>query len=194
MITSAPESSLLTNHYLKNSQPLGKVSYSQSQRLEQKENFQFNSDQVSFSYSAESITTYNRSMAIEGAINDGYELLRGMVLQVFEDQGIDSTIDTGGSEVDMNQLTQEGAQELIAEDGYFGVNKTSERIFKFAIGIAGGDPSRLDAIRGGVEKGFQEALDAFGGWLPDISYDTYDAVMTKLDDWAAINNGREVQT
>jgi hypothetical protein len=37
-----------------------------------------------------------------------------------------------------------------------------------------------------VENGFQEALDAFGGRLPDISYDTYDAVMKKLDDWAGV--------
>ena len=35
-----------------------------------------------------------------------------------------------------------------------------------------------------IEKGFQEALDAFGGWLPDISYDTLDSVMAKLDEWA----------
>ena len=76
------------------------------------------------------------------------------------------------------------AQAMIAEDGYFGVEQTSDRIVDFAIGIAGGDPSRLDAILAGVEQGFNEALEAFGGWLPDISYQTYDAVLAKLDAWA----------
>jgi hypothetical protein len=35
-----------------------------------------------------------------------------------------------------------------------------------------------------VDKGFNEALEAFGGTLPEISYKTYDAVMEKLDAWA----------
>jgi hypothetical protein len=60
------------------------------------------------------------------------------------------------------------------------------------MGIAGGDHSRLDAIKEGVEKGFNEALEAFGGWLPDISYDTYDAVMNKLDTWAESNSAQQV--
>lgn len=50
--------------------------------------------------------------------------------------------------------------------------------------MAGNDPARIDAIREGVEKGFQEAQDAFGGELPQISYDTYDSLMNKLDEWA----------
>ena len=63
---------------------------------------------------------------------------------------------------------------------------TSERIFQLAVGIAGGDPSKIDEIRQGIEKGFQGALEAFDGWLPEISYDTYDAVMAKLDTWASV--------
>ncbi len=51
------------------------------------------------------------------------------------------------------------------------------------MGIAGGDTSRIDAIREGIDRGFEQARQAFGGVLPDISYDTYDAVMKKLDDW-----------
>jgi len=143
-------------------------------------------DQVSISKSSESLITYSNSMTLEGTRNDGYELLRGLVLNIFKEQGLDTKIAAGDTEIDLNTLTQVEAQELVAEDGYFGVEKTSDRIFEFAVSIAGGDPGRIDAVREGVEKGFQEALDAFGGELPEISYATYDAVMKKLDDWAGI--------
>ncbi len=79
---------------------------------------------------------------------------------------------------------------MVADDGYFGVEKTSQRIFDLAVGIAGGDPSRIEAVKSGVEKGFQEALKAFGDWLPEISYQTYDAVMEKLDEWAGVDGGK----
>ena len=142
-------------------------------------------DQVSFSYfKIEQSATYNRFGTITAAADAAYDLLRSHVLDVFEKQGLGTTIELGDREIDLQQLSQQDAQALIAEDGYFGVEQTSDRIVDFAIGIAGDDPSRLDAILEGVEAGFQEALDAFGGWLPDISYQTYDAVQQKLDTWA----------
>jgi len=103
---------------------------------------------------------------------------------MLKEQGIDAVVATGDTTMDIGEISQEEAQELVAEDGYFGVAQTSDRIVDFAIGAAGGDPARLEAIKEGVEKGFNEALEAFGGALPDISYDTYDAVMEKLDAWA----------
>lgn len=152
-------------------------------------------DKVSLSYSSESLLTYSSSMTLQGGKNDGYDLLRGLVLNMLKEQGLESTISTENGEIDFESLTQEDAQELIADDGYFGVEQTSERIVNFAIGIAGGDVSRLEAIKEGVEKGFQEALDAFGGWLPDISHQTYDTVMEKLDKWAGLTDeGQESYT
>ncbi|MCB2214729.1 MAG: hypothetical protein KQH59_01550 [Desulfobulbaceae bacterium] len=145
----------------------------------------FTGDQVSFSYfKIEQSATYNRFGTITAAADAAYDLLRSHVLDVFEKQGLGTTINIGDRDIDLQQLSQQDAQALIAEDGYFGVEQTSDRIVDFAIGIAGGDPTRLDAILAGVEKGFQEALEAFGGWLPDISYQTYDAVQQKLDTWA----------
>lgn len=142
------------------------------------------SDTVNLSHNKETVVTYNQSMSLEGVLEAGYEKLREMVLNVFREQGIDTKVAIGNEEVELADISQEEAQELIAEDGYFGVEKTSERIFQLAVGITGNDPSRLDAVREGVKQGFEAARDAFGGWLPDISYDTYDAVMNKLDDWA----------
>ena len=149
------------------------------------ENGAFTGDQVSFNYfKIEQSATYNRFGTITGAADAAYDLLRSHVVDVFDKQGLGTTIDIGDRDIDLQQLGQSDAQALIGEGGYFGVEQTSDRIVDFAIGIAGGDQSRLDAILAGVEQGFQEALQAFGGWLPDISYQTYDAVQQKLDAWA----------
>lgn len=163
----------------------------QSGQSSQRQSFNLTTDRVTLSYHTESVVTYDGSMTLKGTKGDGFDLLRGLVLNMFKEQGIDYKILSDDAEIDISTLTPEKAQDLVADDGYFGVEKTSERIFDLAVGIAGGDPARIDAIRAGVEKGFQEAYDAFGGWLPDISYDTYDAVMNKLDDWAGVSPGQQ---
>ena len=145
----------------------------------------FAGEQVNFSYfKIEESATYSSTGSIQSAADAAYDLLRGYVLDVFEKQGLDFTFSIGDDEIDLRDLTQQDAQALIAEDGYFGVDQTSDRIVDFATGIAGNDPTRLDAILEGVERGFNEALEAFGGWLPDISHQTYDAVLAKLEAWA----------
>jgi len=183
MIASTTNSNLLSTTYLFNSSKTESVFFQFNGQQGGMQDNTVGSDQVSFTYQVESQTTYTQSGTIQSMANDGYELLRSMVQKVFHEQGLDSIISVGDTEIDLETLSQEDAQELVAEDGYFGIEKTSERIFQFAIGIAGNDPSRIDAIREGVAKGFQEAFDAFGGWLPQISYDTYDTVIQKLDDW-----------
>lgn len=129
--------------------------------------------------------TYSSDMRTTGASEDKYGIFRDLVTNLLKEQGIETTITLGEEQIDINSLTAEDAKELVAEDGYFGVDQTSERIFQFAMGVSGGDPSRIDAIKEGVEKGFQQALNAFGGELPEISYQTFDAVMEKLDKWVA---------
>ena len=155
------------------------------------ENFYLETDKVSLSYSSESIVTYNSSLTIEGSQGDGFDLLRGLVLNILKDQGIGHQIPVNDQEIDLSEISQTEAQSLIEDDGYFGVEQTSDLIVDFAVGLSGDDPSRLDAIKQGVEQGFQEALDAFGGWLPDISYATYNTVMEKLDIWAGISHSSE---
>jgi len=170
---------------------LNAVSATRSTETVFKENFYLETDKVSLSYSSESIVTYNSSMTIEGTHGDGFDLLRGLVLNILKDQGVAHQIPVNDQEIDLSQISQEEAQSLIEDDGYFGVEQTSDRIVDFAVGLSGNDPSRLDAIKQGVEQGFQEALDAFGGWLPDISYATYNTVMEKLDIWAGITHSSE---
>lgn len=118
-------------------------------------------------------------------VSSPYDLLRSLVIKTLQDQGINLQISSGSVEVDFNTMTQEEAQELVSDDGYFGVEKTSQRIVDFAINAFGQDPSKLDQMKHSIDKGFLEAQEAFGGSLPEISQQTYDAIMEKLDTFAA---------
>lgn len=76
------------------------------------------------------------------------------------------------------------AQADIAEDGYWGVKQTSDRIVDFAKALTGGDPDKIEEMRAAFEKGFKQATGTWGGELPEISQQTYQAVMDKFDAWA----------
>jgi len=81
--------------------------------------------------------------------------------------------------------TAEAARQAISEDGEWGVKAVSDRIVGFAIALSGNDKSKLAALKAAIDKGFAEAEKAFGGQLPDICMQTRDAIMQKLDAWAA---------
>ena len=84
----------------------------------------------------------------------------------------------------VDAATKKQAQADIAEDGYWGVNQTSDRIIDFAKALTGGDPDKIEDMRAAFEKGFKKAGKTWGGDLPDISQRTYDAVMEKFDQMA----------
>ena len=71
--------------------------------------------------------------------------------------------------------TKAQAQADIAEDGYYGVKKTSERMFEFAMALTGGDVDKMKEMQSAVEKGYKQAEKTWGGNLPDISKQTLDA-------------------
>ena len=89
----------------------------------------------------------------------------------------------------VDKATQDKAKELISEDGYFGVKKTTERIMDFAKALAGSgaDEKTIEKLRGGAQAGFDYVANLFGGFnkLPDVTKDTYNAVMKSFDDWAS---------
>lgn len=80
------------------------------------------------------------------------------------------------------------AQKDIADDGYWGVEQTSDRIVDFAKALSGGDSAKADKMIAAFQKGFEQATKSWGKKLPDISQRTYDAVMKKFDAW---KNGTE---
>lgn len=87
--------------------------------------------------------------------------------------------------------TKAQAQADIAEDGYWGVEQTSDRILDFAKALSGNDPDKADLLLDAFKKGYQEATKSWGDELPDISKRTYDAVIKKFDTW---KNGTQETT
>lgn len=81
----------------------------------------------------------------------------------------------------VDPATKAQAQADIAEDGYWGVNQTSDRIIQFANALTGGDPDKIEDMRSAFEKGYKMAEKKWGGKLPEISSQTYKAVMDKFD-------------
>lgn len=79
--------------------------------------------------------------------------------------------------------TIKAAQESISEDGYWGVNKTSDRLVSMAIALSGGDTSKADEMMAAIQKGYDRATSAWGKELPDICKDTLEATKQKMDDW-----------
>ena len=84
----------------------------------------------------------------------------------------------------VDAATKLQAQADIAEDGYWGVKQTSDRIISFANALTGGDPDKIEEMREAFKKGYAQAEKTWGGSLPDISKQTYDAVMKKFDEMA----------
>lgn len=89
-----------------------------------------------------------------------------------------------GGKLEVDEATKLQAQKDIAEDGYWGVKQTSERILDFATALTGGDPDKIEEMREAFKKGYKQAEDTWGGKLPEISQKTYDAVMAGFDKMA----------
>lgn len=90
-------------------------------------------------------------------------------------------IKNGNLEVDDETRAQ--AQKDIVEDGYWGVKQTSDRLFSFATALAGNDPEQADKMIEAFKEGYKAAEKKWGGELPDICKQTYDAFLQKMDDW-----------
>ena len=86
------------------------------------------------------------------------------------------------------------AQADIAEDGYWGVEQTSDRIIEFAKALVGDDPEQAESMRAAFEKGFKAATKSWGRELPENSQKTYDAVMKKFDQWAGVDKTEASET
>ncbi len=91
-------------------------------------------------------------------------------------------------EVEVDPETRAQAQKDIAEDGYWGVEQTSDRLVSFAKALAGGDSAYADKLMDAIKKGFEQATKAWGDTLPDICRKTIDATYQKMEAW---KNGTE---
>lgn len=84
----------------------------------------------------------------------------------------------------VDAATKAQAQKDIADDGYWGVSQTSQRIFDMAKALTGGDAGKMEEMCKAFEKGFKMATGTWGKKLPDISQRTYDATQKLFDDYA----------
>ncbi|EAL1420224.1 hypothetical protein AB4X12_001893 [Campylobacter coli] len=124
-------------------------------------------------------TVLNTSNAQAG-IND---LLRGndlnSVKSMLSDIDFASLGYNGKNPLTMN--TDE-LNQLISEEGFFGIDNTANRIADFVIKGAGNDVEKLKKGLEGIKQGFEQAEKIWGGELPQISQDTIEATIKKVSD------------
>jgi len=91
----------------------------------------------------------------------------------------------------LSEADRAQAQQMVSEDGFFGVKQTSDRIMSFAKALVGEGASedKIESMRAAVQKGFNEVARMFGGFdsLPSVSKDTYESIMKAFDDWKSSN-------
>lgn len=116
---------------------------------------------------------------------------REMVYQMLEKQGIKSMM-AGDDGDDMWRLIASGdftvdaktkaeAKADIAEDGYWGVKQTSQRIFDMIKAMAGNDKDIADVFFEAFEKGYSDLIKNWGKATPDITKQTYNAVVEMFE-------------
>ena len=94
-----------------------------------------------------------------------------------------------GGEYTVDAATKKQAQEDIAEDGYWGIKQTSQRLFDFASALAGDDEDKMRQMQSAMEKGFKQATSAWGRDLPDISNQTLDAANKLFEEYYKSKQG-----
>jgi len=132
-------------------------------------------------------TNSNDDVDVRAVLRDRREQdarnLISLIQQHFNGQADFSTSSRRSIQTSINEISRAEAQELVSEDGFFGVEQTSERLFNMAMSFAGGDPEVMEQMREAIIKGFEAAERLWGGELPEISHQTLDAIMQKFDNW-----------
>lgn len=88
---------------------------------------------------------------------------------------------TGYSGKPIGDLTSQEASSLISDNGYFGIDNTANRIADFVINGAGGDAGKLRSGLEGVKNGFAQAEAMWGQALPDISQQTMNKTLDRIN-------------
>lgn len=126
---------------------------------------------------------------LKQSVDDALKPLRSMVEELLKRQGMtfrDTSLNvTKEKMVEIDAQTRAEANRLISDGGEFSAENTAQRLFDFALTVSGGDKSKLDDLKAAIQKGYEAASEAFGGELPEISKQTIDLTMKKLDAWAS---------
>ncbi len=124
--------------------------------------------------------------ASEAATENLRKLVEELILK--QDKNYKSALEDSSKEglakLGLTTEDVEAAKQAVSVDGEFGVKAVSDRLVDFAIAISGGDKSKLSVLVSAIDEGFAAAKKALGGTLPEISQQTYDETMRKLNEWA----------
>ncbi len=126
---------------------------------------------------------------MKGELNTKNQQLQNLVNQLLNKQANKYTnlsqlfedVKNGKISVDSSTVAQ--AQKDIADDGYWGIEQTSDRLVSMAQALSGGDSAKADKMIAAIKKGFDQAAKAWGGKLPDICQKTIDKAVKKMEDW-----------
>lgn len=149
-------------------------------------------DAVSVAISARNVLTYinqtsndtsksnfNTQKLLDGLINGNSDIMNFFNGGKTQEGFSLSSIGYEGKPI--SQLNPEEAKDLVSENGFFGIEKTSQRVAGFAISISGNNIDSLKEARKGIVEGFEEANKLFGGKLPEISYKTQEKTLELID-------------
>lgn len=78
------------------------------------------------------------------------------------------------------EMNTDELNQLVSEEGFFGIDNTASRIADFVIKGAGNDVEKLKKGLEGIKQGFEQAEKIWGGELPQISQDTIEATIKKV--------------
>ncbi|MCL2083474.1 MAG: hypothetical protein FWH04_09630 [Oscillospiraceae bacterium] len=91
--------------------------------------------------------------------------------------------------IEVDDDTRLEAERMIGEDGYYGVKQTTARIVDFAKALYGPNvgADSIEEARAAIQWAFDDVAKMFGGFdkLPEVTQQTYKAVMQAIDEWLA---------
>lgn len=124
--------------------------------------------------------------SMKADLNKNIGAFRQMVETLFNKQGnFSNNLYEKLQSLHVDEETRLEAEQLVSDEGYWGVEQTATRILDFAKALSGGDPSKIELLKGAVNAGFDAAKKAFGGEMPEITEKTYEKVMEGFDKWEA---------
>lgn len=134
---------------------------------------------------SDKITDYSSIVAsMKKELSSKNEQLQNLVTQLLGKQaGKYTKLADLFKNINADPATIEQAKKDIGEDGYWGVEQTSDRLVSMAQALSGGNPEYADKMIAAIKKGFDQATEAWGEDLPDICKNTIDAAVKKMEDW-----------
>ena len=136
---------------------------------------------------------------LKAEADERFAQLKGIVEKLLLKQGgtfdVSNGLASAYRSLGVDPETQAQAQADIAEDGYWGVEQTSDRILDFAKALAGTDPDMAEKMLEAIKEGFKQAGEAWGEDLPELCQDTMKASLQKVEDWiASLKNPQPAET